>query len=422
MEVYLTGVNYSKTPAIIREKLAIGVGQIEDALLSLSKYVSEGIILSTCNRIEVYFSASKSCNADQAIIEFLKAQTGLSDSDLLPHIYLYRNKQAIKHLFRVASGLDSLIIGEFEILGQLNRALAEAEKRNMAGLPLRSLFRQAIGTGRRVRKETGISRSALSVSSVAVELAARVIGDISRSRVLVIGAGEAGRLVAKVAREKGASQILVASRNHENASAIAAMLDGKPVPMNDLDQALITSDIVISCTAAPHLILKYHRVAEAMCKRPEQPLVIIDIAVPRDVEPEVRQIDNVFLYDIDDFSKIAEMNRKSRRGEIQQAMALVDDEVSRFTRHWQALEVKPTVSALVNKAENIRQAQLDKTLKKLPDLSEEERASLEAMTKSIIQKVLHEPIQHLKGNTRKRETYVKLVNTLFDLDGEDQDG
>lgn len=419
MEVYLTGINYSRASATIRERLASGVSQLKDALLLLGNRVSEGVILSTCNRIEIYTLGNENLHAESAAINFLKTQTNLSDADLLTHIYLYRNERAIKHLFCVASGLDSVIIGEFEILGQVNRALEEAEKRGLVGLPLRSLFRQAIATGRRVRKETGISRSAHSVSSVAVELAANAIGDISHSKVLVIGAGEAGRLVAKAARDRGAQQVFIATRDQKKALATAAILDGSPVPMNSLDQLLTTSDIVISCTAAPHLILKYHRVAEAMSTRPGRPLVIIDIAVPRDVEPEVGQIDNVFLYDINDFTKIAELNRHQRQGEIQQATKLIDDEVNRFTCWWQALEVRPTISALVKKAETIRQAQLSLTLKKLPDLSDEERQRLEAMTKSIVQKILHEPIQCLKNDTGKREEYLWAVSELFHLDRED---
>jgi glutamyl-tRNA reductase len=415
MEACLTGVNYNRAPAEIRERLAVGIGQLEDALSSFSNYASEGIILSTCNRTEVYTLNGQGHQTDSAVISFLKAQTNLPDADLLPHIYLYHNEKAIKHLFCVASGLDSMIIGEFEILGQIYRALEEAEKRNLVSLPLRSLFQQAIGVGRRARKATSISRGALSVSSAAVELAAEIIGDISRSRILVIGAGEAGRLVAKAAKERQAQEVFIATRNQDKASAIATISDGKPICTDSLDRALTASDIVISCTAAPHFILKRHRIAEAMLARPERPLVIIDMAVPRDVEPEVRQVDNVYLYDIDDFTKIAELNRQQRQGELQQAIELVDDEVRKFTQWWQALEARPTISALAKKAENIRQAQLNMTLKKLPSLSNEERANLDAMTKSIVQKILHEPIQHLQKNS-DQEAYIKVINELFGLD------
>ena len=415
MEVYVIGINYSQTPPVIREKLATGIGRLEDALLSLRTYVAEGVIVATCNRTEIYTSDDENSQVNSAATNFLKAVTELSDAELLPHIYFYQGKEAIKHLFCVASGLDSMIIGEFEVLGQLNRAIEEAEERGLVGLALRKLFHHAIGVGRRVRTETGISRSALSVSSVAVEMAAKVIGDVDQSKVLVIGAGEAGRLVAKAAKERGAAQVSIATRNQEKASAIAAMLNGRPVHMKDLDEELTTTDIVISCTAAPHFILKYPRVVQIMKARPERPLAIIDIAVPRDVEPEVGQIDNVSLYDIDDFTKIAEINRRQRQQEIQQATELIDDEVERFSYWWQTLEARPTISALIKKMENIRQVQFARTVKKLPNLSDEERASLEAMTKSIVQKVLHEPIRHLK-ESQDKEAYIRLVKKLFGLD------
>jgi len=412
MEICLVGINYCQTPVVIREKLAVSSNQLQDALILLRNYVSQGIVLSTCNRIEVYTLVDKGCPPELAGINFLKARSDLAGADLSP--YIYQNEAAVKHLFCVASGLDSMIIGEFEILGQLNRALEEAEKTYQLGLPLRGLFRQAVRAGRRVRKETGISKNALSVSSVAVDMAMKGFGDIRNCRVLVIGAGEAGRLAAKAIREKGGSQIVIASRSQEKASALAATLDGDFVSMDSLIQELSASDIVISGTAAPHLILKLHTVAKAMSARPERPLVLIDIAVPRDVDPEVRQIYNVFLYDIDDFTRIVESNREQRQNEIQRAMEIIDDEVDRFTRWWQALEAKPTISALVSKAEKIRQTQLDMTLKRLPALSDEERANLEAMTKSIVQKILHEPIQHLK--THENEDYIRIINEVFRLE------
>ena len=418
MKVCLVGVKYGTTPIAIRERLAIGSSQLGDALLLLHNYVSEGVILPTCNRTEVYTVTDKGSSPESTVIPFFKAWVNLSDADLLPYTYIHQDEAAIKHLFCVASGLDSLVIGEFEILGQLDRALKEAEKMHLAGLPLVSLFHQALGVGRRVRTETGISRKALSVSSVAVELAAAVVGDISNCQILVIGAGEAGRLVAKAAKERGGRQITIASRSQERASALATTLGGDSVSLDNLAQELSNSDIVITGTAAPHLIVRPPMVKEAMSARPKRPLVIIDIAVPRDVDPEVKQIDNVFLYDINDFTSIIESNREQRENEMQMALKIVEEETERFISRWRAYEVKPIITALVTKAENVRQAQFSKTLKKLPGLSDEERASLEAMTKSIVQKILHEPIQCLKKNTHKKEDYTQVVNELFHLEKE----
>lgn len=419
MQVCVVGVNHKTTPVAIRGKLAIGASQLQHALLSLHNYVSQGIILCTCNRTEVYALAEEGAPVESASINFFNTRANLSQPDLLQYIYVYHGEAAAKHLFRVASGLDSMIIGEFEILGQVRRALEEAEKTGLVGLPLLSLFRHAVRVGRRVRAETGISRSALSVSSVAVDLAARVVGDIGHCQIVVIGAGEAGQLAAKACRERGASQIVVVSRSQEKGAALATMLHGIWVPMENLEQELSACDIVISCSGAPHTVLKLGLVEKAMSTRPEHPLVIIDIAVPQDVEYQVRQLNNVFLYDIDDLTRVGESNHKQREDEIQSAMEIVTDEVGRFISHWQELEMKPVISAMVTKAEKIRQVQLGLTLKKLPDLSDDERAHLEAMTKAIVQKILHDPIQCLKkSNTGKREGYTQTINELFRLDRE----
>lgn len=417
MHVSLVGVNHNTTPLRFLEKLAITAPQLHDSLLLLRQQVSHGIILSTCNRTEVYAVASDAYPIEQSSINFLKTRTDISDDDLLPHIYRHKDETVFEHLFRVASGLDSMIIGEFEVLGQVGRALEAAEKARMVNLPLRNLFRHAIRTGRRVREETLISKNALSVSSVAVDLATRIVGDLSSCKILVIGAGETGRLVAKAAKKRGASQIIVYNRSRERASALAEALGTAMVASGNLMEELSTADIAISCTAAPHIVLKLHQVEKAMSTRPNRPLVIIDIAVPRDVDPGVKLIKNVFLHNIDNLTETSALNRKQREGETQRAIGIIKDEVDKFTTWWQALEVRPLVSAMTKKGENIRRAQLDKTLKKLQGLSDEERDSLEAMTKAIVTKILNDPIQYLKKNAHNEQDYIQLVNELFRLNG-----
>jgi glutamyl-tRNA reductase len=417
MHVSLVGVNHNTTPLRFLEKLAITTPQLHDSLLLLRQQVSHGIILSTCNRTEVYAVASDVYPIEQSSINFLKTRADISDDDLLPHIYRHKDETVFEHLFRVASGLDSMIIGEFEVLGQVGRALEAAEKARMVNLPLRNLFRHAIRTGRRVREETLISKNALSVSSVAVDLATRIVGDLSSCKILVVGAGETGRLVAKAAKKRGASQIIVYNRSRERASALAEALGTAMVASGNLMEELSTADIAISCTAAPHIVLKLHQVEKAMSTRPNRPLVIIDIAVPRDVDPGVKLIKNVFLHNIDNLTETSASNRKQREGEIQRALGIIKDEVDKFTSWWQALEVRPLVSAMTKKGENIRRAQLDKTLKKLRALSDEEQDSLEAMTKAIVTKMLNDPIQYLKKNAHNKQDYIQLVNELFQLNG-----
>lgn len=415
MHVSIVGVNHNTTPLRFLERLAITTPQLHDSLLLLRQQVSHGIILSTCNRTEVYTVASDAYPIEQSGINFLKTRANISDDDLLPHIYRHKGVTVFEHLFRVASGLDSMVIGEFEVLGQVGRALEAAEKARMVNLPLRNLFRHAIRTGRRVREETLISKNALSVSSVAVDLATRIVGDLSSCKILVIGAGETGRLVAKAAKDRGASQLIVYNRSRERASALAEALGTATVATGNLMEELSTADIAISCTAAPHMVLKLQQVQKAMSTRPDCPLVIIDIAVPRDVDPEVKLIKNVFLYNIDNLTETSALNRKQREGEIQRAKGIIKDEVDRFTTWWQTLEVRSVVSAMTKKSEDIRRAQLEKTLKKLRALSDEEQDSLEAMTKAIVTKMLNDPIQYLKKNPRNKRDYIQMVNELFQL-------
>ena len=317
MRLSLVGVNHQTAPITIREKVAISAEKLCDSLSLLRSYIPQGVILSTCNRTEIYVIDSDGCNAEKASLEFLKSQMNVSDADLLRYVYVSKDREAAEHLFRVASGLESMIVGEFEVLGQVRQALEVAEKAGMVNLPLRHAFHSAIRTGRRVREETGISKNALSVSSVAVDLAADIVGDLTRCKMLVIGAGEAGRLVAKVARERGISQMVIASRTKERAQALATELHGTPIDLSNLSDELRSADIVVTCAGAPHRILDVSHMEEAMRKRPDLPLVIIDIALPRNVEPEVGRIRNVFLYNIDDLTEISNLNRKQREAEIQ---------------------------------------------------------------------------------------------------------
>ena len=418
MQVNLIGINHRTAPVAILEKAAVRAGKLHDALSLLRTYTPHGIILSTCNRTEVYTADSDSRHAEGASLNFLKAHFDISEADLLQCAYVAKNEEAVEHLFRITCGLDSMIIGEFEILGQVRQALEAGKEAKMVNLLLRHVFQSAIRLGRRVREETGISKNALSISSVAVDLASRVVGDLRNCKMLVVGAGEAGRLVAKSARDRGASQILVASRTQERASTLAATLGGIPIDLNNLVEELNTCNIIVTCADAPHWIVTLHHVEAAMRNRPELPLVIIDIAVPRNVEPAVAQINNVFLYNIDDLTQISDANRQQREGETEKAGEFIAAEVARFTSWRQAFEARPVLSALMKKAEDIRCSQMNRTLKKLRPLSDEERDSLDAMTKSIVTKILQEPIRHLKANANNNESYTKLMSELFQLDTE----
>ena len=417
MRISLVGIDHQTAPIAVREKVAISTKKLYDALPVLRSYIPRGIILSTCNRTEVYTIDSDAHHAERSSLNFLKAHVNIPDIDLLQHVYCSTDKAAVEHLCRVACGLESMIVGEFEVLGQVGHALEVAEGAGMVNLPLRHIFQSAIRTGRRVREETGISRNALSASSVAVDLAAGIVGDLKEGKMLVIGAGEAGRLVAKAAKDRGISHMVVVGRTQERASALASQLGGTPISSSNLGEELLTTNIVVTCAGAPHRILSVDQVKPAMGKRPGLPLVIIDIAVPRNVEPAVGQIRNVFLYNIDDLTELSNLNRKQREDEIQKATQIIDDELDKFALWWQEFKVRPLIRAMMSKAEEIRRSHFDRTMRKLPPLTEEEQYSLEMMTKAIVSKILKDPIQYLKANGSNN--YAEMARQLFQLDGED---
>ena len=416
MNIYLVGINHRTAPVAVLERAVIRSGELGGALQLLGSYVPHGVILSTCNRTEVYTVTADDSDARESVLRFLQTHLEAPDATLLKHTYVLDGEAAVEHLFRTASGLDSMIIGEYEVLGQVRQALEISEKAGITNPLLRRIFQSAVRTGRRVRKETGISKNALSVGSVAVTLATTVIGSLRGCRMLIIGTGEAGRLVAKAARDRGVSQIAVASRTQERAASVTGLLGGTPVSMSNLAGELNTCSIIVTCADAPHYILDVPQVEAAMQTRPGLPLVIIDIAVPRNVEPAVAKIDNVSLYNIDGLSRISEQNRRQRQSEVKKAEKIISAEMAKFVLWWQAFKVSPLIRAMMSKAEEIRRSHLDRTVKKLPSLTEEERYSLEMMTKAIVAKILKAPIHNLKVNGHSNPDYMEMVRELFQLD------
>jgi glutamyl-tRNA reductase len=327
-----------------------------------------------------------------------------------------RGLDAVRHLTETASGLCSMIVGEWEIQGQVRRALQAAEAAGMADPHINKVFQQAIRVGRRVREETDISKNALSVSSVAVKLAAGAVGDVRKCRVVLVGAGQAGKLVTRAFAQRGVSDVAVINRSLDCAEELAASVGGRAVALENLRVEMEAADIVISCTGAPHAVVDYDIVANVMRTRPSRPLVIVDIAVPRDIDPAVKRVDGVHLYDIDDCMNVSKTHRRAREKEIARAMSIIDEEMERFAEQWHAMSVKPIVDALMQKAEGIRKRQLQLTLKKLPPLSDDERDSIEAMTRSIVHKILHNPVECLKNNGQDDGAMVNVVKELFDIE------
>ncbi len=416
-QVCAVGVNYSSTPLAIREKLSIPKSQIQDALSSLRNYVPRGIILDTCNRTEIYALSNDSQFTERALLQFLEDWSGVSDEDLSPYLYIHHNYRAMRRLCKITSGLYSMILGEHEILGQVAQSLEEAENARMVNPTLRRLFQHAISTGRKVREETGISRNALSVSSVAVDLSTKVAGlEAQNCKVLLLGAGEAGKLVAMAFVHRGTSTISVASRSKKRAQELAFKLGAHAIDIKEMGMVMAESDIVISCTGSPHFVIHKELVEKAMSWRPKRPLVIVDIAVPRDVESEVGKITNVTLYDIDDLNKVVGTNQEEREREVEAALDIITSELEYLIQWWETLEAKPTIGRLMQMAEDIRQRQLRSTIKKLPPLTTEQEENLDAMTKAIVKKILHNPIQYLKKNGHTNEEVVRVLRELFALD------
>ena len=414
-QIVAIGVNHRTAPVDVRERLALVPEELPVALKALGRVAPEAAILSTCNRTELYAVAEDGEVTADRLVEFVVAYHRLAPREIEPFLYRHIGDEAVRHLFGVASGIDSMILGETEILGQVRAALVAASEAGQVGKVLSRLIHRALNTGRKARSQTGISRHALSVSHAGVQMARQVFGGLERCRVLVISAGEAGKITAKILRDSGAREIGVANRTKDRAAALARELGGRTVDFDAIGPALVDFDIVISATASAQFVLPAGMVAQAMDRRAGRPLCLIDIAVPRDIDPDSRRIPNVFLYDIDDLESIAMTNRDQRQREVGKVQQIVDEETRRFAAWLDGLEAVPIISSLRGKADRIRRRELDTTLRKLQHLPEEDRARIEVLTKAITRKLLHDPIIALK-NQEKGKGSIETVRELFGLD------
>ena len=408
------GVSHHTAPLGVRERFAINKEGGHRMLESLIEYVKHGVVLATCNRTEIYTTVQNAALGANHLSRFLSDWSGIPLSEIDQYTYFYDHEAAIRHLFRVASGLDSMILGEDQVLGQVKGAMEDSLGRDALGPVLTRLFHRAIQVGKRARTETEINRHAASVSSVAVALAKEYYPDLKERRVLVISAGEAGKLTGVSLMSQGAASVVVISRTLNRAQKLALAIGGQAMPFRRLDEAFLSADIVITSTGAPECILGANRVASLMDRRNGRPILIVDIAVPRDVEPAVGEIPHVHLRNIDDLQAIADANHQQREKESPKVEAIIQGEVERFIAWWQTLSVLPTISALKDRAEAIRQEEVSKTLGRLRGMSDDERRRIDAMTRAIVKKILHNPLVYLKedGNTNG---YAQAVQELFAL-------
>ena len=421
-EVILVGLNHRTAHIEIRERIAFpeeGLDRYMKALYNLPT-LAEGLILSTCNRVEIYAATSDPDKGIEEIKRFLAQQHHLDLSEFEDTLYVLHGEKLVEHLFRVASSLDSMVVGEPQILGQIKGAYRVAHASKTTGTLLNKLLHKAFSVAKRVRTETSIGNRAVSVSFVAVELAKKIFAHLEGREVLIIGAGEMCELAAQHLVRGGITKVLVTNRTWERAMELAERFHGEAIPFSELPQALVRADIVISSTGSPDFVVKKEEVSSIMKRRKNSPLFFIDIAVPRDIDPDVNTIDNIYLYDIDDLQEVAEANIKDRQHEAHKAEAIVSTEVEKFCRWYQSLEAVPTIVSLQKKVEEIREKELAKTLAALPQLSDKEKKAMEAFSEAIVKKILHGPITLLKktGPNSEGETYVDLVKKLFRLDEE----
>lgn len=419
MNFLVIGLSYKTAPVELRERLSFTSGDPGTALRAMTALpgVTEGMILSTCNRVEVYAACQDPAVGCVLLQRFLAEHHQLDEAQLKPHLYIHSGRDAIRHLFRVASSLDSMILGEPQVLGQLKEAYTQAESSCTAGPVFNRLLPRAFAAAKRVRNETAIAQHAVSVSYAAVELARKIFGDLAGKTVMIVGAGKMCELAARHLTGQKIGEVLVTNRTLSRAEALAEQFGGRPIPFAEFPQFLHQADIVLTSTAAGGVLLTRAQLELIIRQRKNRPMFLIDIAVPRNIDPEANHIDNVYLYDIDDLNGVIETNLRERRKAAKKAEDIIDQEIIRFYSWLRSLEATPMIVALRLQAEDIRLQETAKTLGSLQHLEAADRRAIEALTRSIINKMLHPPVTALKriGDDITGEIYLEAVRRLFDL-------
>ncbi len=417
MNFQLLGVNHKTAPVEVREQLAISDKKLADALQQLMSItgVQEAMILSTCNRVEVL---AYTVNGSADLRQFLRQHFGLEPSSYAPHLYEYREVAAVRHVFRVASSLDSLVVGEPQILGQVKEAYATARAVGTVQSRLDLLLTRAFAVAKRVRAETAIGSSSVSIASVAVDLAERIFGSLQGKQVCLVGAGKMSEIAARHLLARGAGPIFVANRSYGRAQTLAERFGGSAVRFDDLYGHCEQADIVISSTGAPVTIFRREHGERFLSRRKNRPMFFIDIAVPRDVDPEMNKLDGIFVYDIDDLQDAAALHAAQRSKEAERAEKIIEEEVVRFHARVQSLHVVPAIISLQDYVETIRQAELDRARGRLGPISPEQEQALEALTRGIVNKILHTPITQLKSAATDPEvtTLIDAFKKIFNLE------
>jgi glutamyl-tRNA reductase len=407
MTLSLIGVNHKTAPIALREKIAIGRDELAETTRALASTpgVTECMIVSTCNRVELLSVVE---DTDVSVASFLSRQFGIDASVLAPHLYEYRDKEAVSHLFRMAASLDSMVVGEPQILGQVKEAFAVARAAGTVSGQLEHLLQSAFAAAKKARSETGIGSNSVSIASVAVDLARKIFGSLEGRTVFLVGAGKMSEIAARHLVQQGAGAILVSNRTAERARRMAAELEGGIVPevidYSQLYDAASRADIVISSTGAPHPIFRPEHGQAFLHKRRNRPMFFIDIAVPRDVDPLMNKLDGIFVYDIDDLQQVAASHMDERSREAIDAEALIAAEVERFHQRLRTVNVAPAIVALQKRAEEMRVAEIERIHSRLGTLTAEQLAAVEALTRGLVNKFLHQPMAALKQAAREGDS------------------
>lgn len=420
MPIIAVGVNHKTAPVEIREKISFSQGSLQEAYVKLlaSPVVQGGVIISTCNRTEIYAHVLDAEQGFDAAINLLKQKSGVEPALIKKYTYFLTGKKTVQHLFRVTAGLDSMLLGEKQIQGQVREAYRSAQKHKATDKVVNTLFMQAIAAGKRARTETGIDRYAVSISYAAVELAKQFYGKLNGKSIMVIGAGKMSELTVKHLLANGVSGVIVSNRSYERASCLARQFNGQAVRFDELYLYMGSADIVISCTAASHFVVHTKRVQQVLAATPGKRIMMIDIAVPRDIEPGVGALPGVTLYDIDDLQNVVDSNKMKREQAAVIAEAIIEEQVDQFLDWLDSQFVVPTVTALKKRGEKIKEKELKRAFNRLGDLTNHDRKVIGSLANSIINQLLHTPIKQLKeyALTEKGPVYTDAINKLFCLE------
>jgi len=400
MRFLVTGLNHKTAPVELRERLAFAKDSLSDATRELlaSPGVHEAMILSTCNRVELLVSHN---GTDPNLPRFLAEHFALDRTVLEPHLYRYQDEEAIRHMFRVAASLDSMVVGEAQILGQVKQSWSVARELGAIRGPLDKLLQGAFTAAKRVRSETEIGSSSVSIASVAVDLARRIFGSLDGKKILIVGAGKMSELAARHLMEHGADSILVANRTYDRAIRVAEQFLGQAIRFEDLHSRAHEADIIITSTGSSHHIFGMEQAQQILHRRKGRPVFVIDIAVPRDVDPQINRLEGIFLYDIDDLQSVAASNLVDRGREAERAEAIILEETERFRRRIRTLDIAPAIVEVQSTAEELRQAELHRQQRVLQSLTPEQQQAVESLTRGLMNKFLHLPLQAMKSAARE---------------------